>query len=318
MGYFPRADEPKLFTIADAGAAVELNRANGDVQDVTLSQACSITLAAVEPGVPVELLILLRGTYPVTWDGAIVWESGTPPSVDTLTAVSLVTVDGGASWIGFGPHSGHPTHVGASVTHSVGQNLTNGAYVYLAFDTERYDSGGHHFTSAANLTGTVAKTAASATLVGTGTSFTTELSVGQMISVPGTAAEVRVVTAIASNTSLTVAQAFTNSASGQTAARVNRGLVARQAGYYDLNAGVEIHANSLDSWMAFRKNGATLFRATQLDNNATVTLATMTAIGYYLDQWDYVELGIRVGTTGKQVTAAADYSPNFAIALRGT
>jgi hypothetical protein len=89
-----------------------------------------------------------------------------------------------------------------------------------------------HFTSAANLTGTVAKTASSATLVGTGTAFTTELTVGQLISVPGTAAEVFAVTAIADATHLTLSAAAANSATGQTAARLNNGFVCRVAGRY--------------------------------------------------------------------------------------
>ncbi len=67
------------------------------------------------------------------------------------------------------------------------------------------------------LTGTVAKSAASATLTGTSTLFTTELLVGDKITVPGTANETRTVTAIASDTSLTVDSAFTYAATGQTA-----------------------------------------------------------------------------------------------------
>jgi hypothetical protein len=70
------------------------------------------------------------------------------------------------------------------------------------------------------LTGTVAKTAASPTVTGTGTLFLTELSVGETIRVPGTADEDRVISAIASNTSLTVTANFANSASAQVASRV--------------------------------------------------------------------------------------------------
>lgn len=70
------------------------------------------------------------------------------------------------------------------------------------------------------LTGTVAKTNGSATLTGTGTAFTTELSVGMVISVPGGATERAIVSAIASDTSLTVTANFANTSSGQTASRV--------------------------------------------------------------------------------------------------
>lgn len=79
---------------------------------------------------------------------------------------------------------------------------------------------GGGLTLTTNLTGTVAKTAASATLAGTGTQFQSELAVGDSLIVPGTQSEVRRVQSIASDTSLTVADAFTYSASGQTAQRV--------------------------------------------------------------------------------------------------
>ena len=71
------------------------------------------------------------------------------------------------------------------------------------------------------LTGTVAKTASSATLTGTSTLFLSELKVGDTIRVPGTANETAEVTAIASDTSLTVLSAFANTASGQTCTRLS-------------------------------------------------------------------------------------------------
>lgn len=69
------------------------------------------------------------------------------------------------------------------------------------------------------LTGTVAKNG-TATLTGTSTLFLSELAPGMVIRVPGTANEDRIVLAIASDTSLTVTVAFTNTASGQTGLRV--------------------------------------------------------------------------------------------------
>ena len=70
------------------------------------------------------------------------------------------------------------------------------------------------------LTGTVAKNGTT-TITGTSTLFTTQLSVGQQISVPGGGGtEVRTVSAIASDTSLTVSVAFANTASSQTASAV--------------------------------------------------------------------------------------------------
>lgn len=64
----------------------------------------------------------------------------------------------------------------------------------------------------ANLTGTVTVSDANGTVTGSGTSFTTAVSVGSHIQV---GSDIRRVTAIASNTSLTVDSAFSASASGQ-------------------------------------------------------------------------------------------------------
>lgn len=69
------------------------------------------------------------------------------------------------------------------------------------------------------LTGTVAK-AGTTTLTGTGTRFLTELGIGQIIRVPGTANEYKAVAAIASDTSLTVDIAFAQTASSQVATKV--------------------------------------------------------------------------------------------------
>lgn len=76
-----------------------------------------------------------------------------------------------------------------------------------------------HWTDTTAITGTVTKTASSTTLTGSGTSFTTELHPGSVISVPGTATEILAVRSIQSNTSLTLWAAPANSASGQTATR---------------------------------------------------------------------------------------------------
>ena len=67
------------------------------------------------------------------------------------------------------------------------------------------------------ISGTVAKTNASAVLTGTGTDFLAELDVGDSIIVPGGASETRTILSIASKTSLTVSSNFANTASGQTA-----------------------------------------------------------------------------------------------------
>lgn len=74
--------------------------------------------------------------------------------------------------------------------------------------------------STAALTGTVSKTATLATVAGVGTSFTTELSIGQLIRI-GSNEEVRQVVDIASNTSLTVDSPFDDTQAGVTGYRVS-------------------------------------------------------------------------------------------------
>lgn len=67
------------------------------------------------------------------------------------------------------------------------------------------------------LSGTVQKTSGSAAIVGTGTSFTTELVVGQQISIPGGGGtDTKIVSVITNNTNLTLTTTCANSASGQT------------------------------------------------------------------------------------------------------
>jgi hypothetical protein len=73
------------------------------------------------------------------------------------------------------------------------------------------------FGSGSTITGTVTKTAGSATVTGSGTTFTSALAVGDVIDIPGgTATERLMVTAIASNTSLTIHKNAAYSAGGQT------------------------------------------------------------------------------------------------------
>lgn len=67
------------------------------------------------------------------------------------------------------------------------------------------------------LTGTVSKTSASSTVTGAATSFLTDVSVGDRISIPGGDVETKTIIAIASNTSLQVDADFENSSSGETA-----------------------------------------------------------------------------------------------------
>lgn len=126
------------------------------------------------------------------------------------------------------------------------------------FNSTELDTDGYHFTSAANLTGTVSKTSASATITGSGTAFTTELSVNQAIAIPGTETQIFVVQSIESDTSLTAWQTAAASASGQTAARRNDVLAvpAGQAGYYACAGGAYVAGDpAQDAPFYILKNG---------------------------------------------------------------
>lgn len=186
-------------------------------------------------------------------------------------------------------------YTGNQVVHAVSatnQSLTTAVDTYLNLpDTDNIDTDTMHYTSGAALTGTVTKTAASTTIAGASTAFTTELSVGQMISIPGGAVEYFVVTAIASDTSLTVSVAAANTAAGQTATRMNSPVVIRTAGTY-LVLGKCRFASSA---VGIRQLVILNKRATGLANEkrppVTGDTTDMSTWGLLaLSQWDWVEL----------------------------
>lgn len=95
-----------------------------------------------------------------------------------------------------------------------------------------YDTDGYHpILTDTNLTGTVSKTASSATITGSGTSFTTELAVGDPVRIPGGSpnyyGDVVVVKTIESNTQFTTysQNVPAKTASGQTAYKDSSGFV---------------------------------------------------------------------------------------------
>lgn len=222
--------------------------------------------------------------------------------------------------------------IAAAATQADAYNLqpsvraTNSANVSIAgttlqsvpLDTNRFDTDSQHYTSAAALTGTVAKTSGSAALVGTGTLFTSQLSVGQVIDVPGTAVARRVVTSITDDTHLTVNANFTNTASGQTATRVNSAIVARTAGVYTIAASAIFTANGAGYRGAvLLKNGTTLIDATNAVAISAVGVPTQLSVGGMgakLAQWDYVELQVNQSSGGAlDLLAVAETSPELAL-----
>jgi Collagen triple helix repeat (20 copies) len=185
------------------------------------------------------------------------------------------------------------------------QTIPSGVETPLLFGaTDVDDSDNQHYSSDANLTGTVQKTSSSTAVVGTGTLFTTELSVGQLIIVPGTANEKRVVTAIADNTHLTVNANFANSASGQTAQRCSSGVVIRTAGVYHCEGNALFQANATGNVRAFelyRQRGATrsVLAASQMPPvPATYGVGVTVGKRERFNQWDFVEYVLFQDATG--------------------
>jgi hypothetical protein len=156
--------------------------------------------------------------------------------------------------------AGAAAFVGCKVYHAATESVGAGAALVPLFDSEEEDTDLFHYTSAANLTGTVSKTASSPNIVGVGTAFLTELGVNQVISIPGTAAEIGVVKTITDDENIILWQNMANNASGQTATRKSShfAVPAGKAGKYRANYATFIdgYTGSAQSLMSWRVNDA--------------------------------------------------------------
>lgn len=210
---------------------------------------------------------------------------------------------------------GTSTGTGTRLRISADQSISNATATLVNWDTEDSDADNQHFTSSANLTGTVSKTTGSQTLTGSGTAFTTELSIGQVISVPGTATEKRVVVAIASATSLTVNSPYANTASGQTAARVNSAVAFRTPGWYGATIGTYWPAGTGSVIVQAKLNDSTIIASAgthlNAENGANLSFQRN------FQMWDFVEILV-TQTNGVSVNLTADERTNFAINARPT
>lgn len=96
------------FDAGNSGASTTLDLANGNVQKLTLTADCTITLTSPAAGAMRSLTLLVfqdgTGSRTITWPGSVSWGDAGEP-VLTLTAskmdiISLFTVDGGTTWYG--------------------------------------------------------------------------------------------------------------------------------------------------------------------------------------------------------------------------
>jgi len=206
------------------------------------------------------------------------------------------------------------------ITHNANQTIATSSSTKLLWNTDTEDANALHFTSAANLTGTVAKTATSANIVGTGTAFTTELAVNQVISIPGTATEIGVVKAITDDTHLELWQTMANNATGQTATRRNEyiGIPAGRS-WGELVAGIEIgfHATGYRGLVVLR-NGAA-FRLVKVMAVTTTSQETRMQIStgkFKFAPGDYLAVEITQTSGGNlDVTGNTAYSPFLSLTL---
>jgi len=139
-----------------------------------------------------------------------------------------------------------PTSTASGQLCEPDQEIGNATFTPVKYEYDRlihssllgvYDTDNYHYSSSANLTGTVAKTSGNTTITGTGTAFLTGVAVNQVIDVPGGGGtDTLVIRTIASDTSLTVWRAPSYTASGQTA-KNNPAAIAIPiglGGYYDI------------------------------------------------------------------------------------
>jgi hypothetical protein len=96
------------FDAGNSGAALTVNIANGNVQKVTLTANCTITLTSPASGAMRSLTLLVfqdgTGSRTITWPASVKWGNAGAPVLTTTASkmdiVSLFTVDGGTNWYG--------------------------------------------------------------------------------------------------------------------------------------------------------------------------------------------------------------------------
>lgn len=96
------------FDAGNSGTAITLDLVNGNVQKLTLTGNCTITLTGPVSGAMRSLTLLVfqdaTGTRTITWPGSVSWGTAGTPGLTTTASkmdiISLFTVNGGTTWYG--------------------------------------------------------------------------------------------------------------------------------------------------------------------------------------------------------------------------
>lgn len=91
----------RLVVVGDAGASQNLDLVDGNVFDLTFTEACVITLDGATPGYPSTITVVKRGAWATTWPAEVSWLNDVSPSASVeLEIVTLWSMDGGTTWGG--------------------------------------------------------------------------------------------------------------------------------------------------------------------------------------------------------------------------
>lgn len=96
------------FDAGSSGAAKTLDLVNGNVQKLTLTANCTITLTGPSAGAYRSMLLYVfqdaTGSRTITWPGSVKWGTAGAPTLTTTASkmdkILLDTVDGGTTWYG--------------------------------------------------------------------------------------------------------------------------------------------------------------------------------------------------------------------------
>jgi hypothetical protein len=95
-----------FFDIGNSGAAATANLANGNVQKITLTANCTLTLTSPATGAYRSMLLMVfqdgTGSRTITWPASVKWGTAGAPTLSTgagkMDKILLDTVDGGTNW----------------------------------------------------------------------------------------------------------------------------------------------------------------------------------------------------------------------------